>query len=398
MDFSLSEDQQAIRELASTIMSDLSTPEHLKVVEATETKFDEQLWSKLAGAGLVGLSLPQSVGGEGLGFLETCILAEEAGRTAAAIPLVATLVFGAAPIAAFGSESLKKRWLPGVVAGTTILSAGLEEPGADSESPVTSAVADGDGWRITGMKTCVLAGMVADAIVVSARIAGRTDSGPDGGRVELFVVPCDAAGVSRVQQTPTSGQPEAELHMDGVEVGPDDLLRWSAGAGARAGARAGADADAGGLTLRWLLERAATALCVQEAGGCKAAVEMTARYTSERRQFGKPVAEFQAVGQRAADAYVDAEGVRLTAWQAAWRLDAGLPASAEVAVAKFWADDGAQRVVHGCQHLHGGVGVDRDYPVHRYFLMIKHLSLTLGGTAVSLLRLGDILASDPSQS
>jgi acyl-CoA dehydrogenase len=88
----------------------------------------------------------------------------------------------------------------------------------------------------------------------------------------------------------------------------------------------------------------------------------------------------------------------LTAWQAAWRLDAGLPASAEVAVAKFWADDGAQRVVHACQHLHGGVGVDRDYPVHRYFLMIKHLSLTLGGSAVSLLRLGDILASDPSRS
>jgi alkylation response protein AidB-like acyl-CoA dehydrogenase len=309
---------------------------------------------------------------------------------------VATLVFGAAPIAAFGTESLKKRWLPGVVAGTTILSAGLEEAGADSESPVTSAVAVGDGWRITGTKTCVFAGMLADAVVVSARIAGGADAGRDGGRVELFVVPCDAAGVSRVQQIPTSGQPEAELHLDGVLVGADDLLRWSGATGAGAGADA--DADAGRLTLHWLLERAATALCVQEAGACKAAVEMTARYTSERRQFGKPVAEFQAVGQRAADAYVDAEGVRLTAWQAAWRLDAGLPASAEVAVAKFWADDGAQRVVHGCQHLHGGVGVDRDYPVHRYFLMIKHLSLTLGGTAVSLLRLGDILASEPSRS
>jgi alkylation response protein AidB-like acyl-CoA dehydrogenase len=394
MDFSLSEDQQAVRELASTIMSDLSTPEHLKEVEATDSRFDEQLWSKLAGAGLIGLSLPESVGGEGLGFLETCVLAEEAGRTAAAIPLVATLVFGAAPIAAFGSETLQKRWLPGVVAGTTILSAGLDEVGANAESPVTSAVADGDGWRITGTKTCVMAGMLADAIVVSARITGGDTPGPSGGRVELFVVPCDAPGVSRVEQMPTTGHPEAEFLFDDVHVGADDLLRWTA---ASAG-DAGADSGAGGRTLRWLLERAATALCVQEAGACKAAVEITARYTSERRQFGKPVAEFQAVGQRAADAYVDAEGVRLTAWQAAWRLDEDLPASAEVAVAKFWADDGAQRVVHGCQHLHGGVGVDRDYPVHRYFLMIKHLSLTLGGTAVSLLRLGDILASDPSAS
>jgi alkylation response protein AidB-like acyl-CoA dehydrogenase len=376
-------------------MTDLSTPERLKVVEATESRFDEELWSKLAGAGLLGLSLPESAGGEGLGFLEACVLAEEAGRSAAAIPLVATLVFGAGPIAAFGTEALQRKWLPGVVAGTTILSAGLEEPGANAEAPMTTAVADGDGdgWLITGTKSGVLAGMLAHAIVVPARIAADgANAGPDGGRVELFVVPCDADGVKRVEQIPTSGQPEAEIHLDGVRVDGDALLRsgplegWAE------------DPDAGGLTLRWLLERAATALCVQEAGACKAAVEITARYTSERRQFGKPVAEFQAVGQRAADAYVDAEGVRLTAWQAAWRLDAGLPASGEVAVAKFWADDGAQRVVHACQHLHGGVGVDRDYPVHRYFLMIKHLSLTLGGTAVSLLRLGDILASDPSRS
>jgi alkylation response protein AidB-like acyl-CoA dehydrogenase len=393
MDFSLSEDQQAARELASTIMTDLSTPERLKVVEATDSRFDEELWSKLAGAGLLGLSLPESAGGEGLGFLEVCVLAEEAGRSAAAIPLVATLVFGAAPIAAFGTEALQRKWLPGVVAGTTILSAGLDEPGANAEAPVTTAVADGDGWLITGMKSGVPAGMLAHAVVVPARISGAgTSPGPDEGRVELFVVPCDADGVSRVEQIPTNGQPEAELHLDEVRVDGDAMLRSGPLEGSAA------DPEAGGLTLRWLLERAATALCVQEAGACKMAVEITARYTSERRQFGKPVAEFQAVGQRAADAYVDAEGVRLTAWQAAWRLDAGLPASAEVAVAKFWADDGAQRVVHACQHLHGGVGVDRDYPVHRYFLMIKHLSLTLGGSAVSLLRLGDILASDPSRS
>ena len=142
-------------------------------------------------------------------------------------------------------------------------------------------------------------------------------------------MPCDAPGVTRTEQMPTTGQPEAEIHFDNVHVGADDLLHWETASADEAGARS----DAGGLTLRWLLEHAATALCVQEAGACKAAVEITARYTSERRQFGKPVAEFQAFGQRAADAYVDAEGVRLTAWQAAWRLDEGLPASAEVAVA-----------------------------------------------------------------
>ena len=93
------------------------------------------------------------------------------------------------------------------------------------------------------------------------------------------------------------------------------------------------------------------------------------QYTTQREQFGKPIATFQAVGQRAADAYIDAEAVRLTAWQAVWRLAEGLPATSEVAVAKYWADEGAQRVVHAAQHLHGGMGVDRDYPLHRYYLL-----------------------------
>jgi alkylation response protein AidB-like acyl-CoA dehydrogenase len=132
------------------------------------------------------------------------------------------------------------------------------------------------------------------------------------------------------------------------------------------------------------------------AGACQAAVRLTAEYTTQREQFGKPIATFQAVGQRAADAYIDSEGVRLTAWQAAWRLAEELPATAEVAVAKFWADDGAQRVVHGAQHLHGGMGVDRDYPLHRYYLLTKHLALSLGGATTSLLRLGDVLADEPA--
>ncbi len=119
-------------------------------------------------------------------------------------------------------------------------------------------------------------------------------------------------------------------------------------------------------------------------------------YTKTREQFGKPIATFQAVGQRAADAYVDAEAIRLTAWQAAWRLAEGLAAEREVAVAKFWAADGGQRVVHAAVHLHGGVGVDRDYPLHRFFLLTKHLELTLGGATEQLRQLGAVLASEPA--
>ncbi len=171
------------------------------------------------------------------------------------------------------------------------------------------------------------------------------------------------------------------MELDGVTVGVDRLL-------------GGEDAD-GAEIVGLMTESATTALCVLEAGACAAALELTAEYTKTRVQFEKPIATFQAVGQRAADAYVDTEAIRLTAWQAASRLAAGLPASAEIAVAKYWAAEGGQRVVHAASHLHGGVGVDRDYPLHRFFLLTRQIELTLGGANESLRRLGRILADEP---
>ncbi|HUI04317.1 MAG TPA: acyl-CoA dehydrogenase family protein [Acidimicrobiales bacterium] len=372
MDFSFTEEQEAVRELASRIFSDLATHERLKEIESTDDRFDAKLWGELASAGLLGIWLPESVGGAGLGFVAAAIVAEEAGRRAAAVPVVASTVLGAGPIARFGDDRQRRRWLEPMVAGDVVLSAALVEHGGDPARPRLAATRDGGRWRLEGAKSFVPAGMTAGALVVSA----RADDG-----VGLFVVDAGAAGLGRVPQEATSRQIEAEVTFDGVTVADDDVL--VAGA-------AGDDA------LRWLLEHAEAALCVQVAAACDAAVKLTAQYTSQREQFGKPIATFQAVGQRAADAYIDAEAVRLTAWQAVWRLSEGLPATAEVAVAKYWADEGAQRVVHAAQHLHGGMGVDRDYPLHRYYLLVKHLALTLGGATTSLRRLGDVLASEPA--
>jgi acyl-CoA dehydrogenase len=372
MDFSFTEEQEAVRELAARIFADLSTHERLKEVEATEDRFDRKLWGELASAGLLGVSLPEAVGGAGLGYLAAAILAEEAGRVAASVPYVASVVLGAAPIARFGTESQQQKWLPPTVAGEVVLTAALVETGGDLLEPTTTASETEDGWRLQGSKAFVPAGMLAAAIVVPARV--------DGG-VGLFVVDGATPGLARRAQEATSRQIEAQIDLDGVVVPADAVL---------------VAGDDGPAALAWLVERAEAALCLQVAGACQAAVKLVAQYTSQREQFGKAIATFQAVGQRAADAYIDAEGVRLTAWQAAWRLAEELPATAEVAVAKFWADDGAQRVVHAAQHLHGGMGVDRDYPLHRYYLLTKHLALSLGGSTTSLLRLGEILANEPA--
>jgi len=372
MDFAFTEEQEAVRELSARIFSDLATPERLREIEDSDERVDRKLWAELASAGLLGIALPESAGGAGLGFVAAGIVAEEAGRSAAAVPVVASMVLGADPIARHGGAELHERWLAPMVAGDVVLSAALVEPGGDPWAPATTATRQGDGWRLDGTKAFVPAGMVAGALVVSA----RTDDG-----VGLFVVDGAAAGLVRRAQEATDFAVEAEIVLDGVVVGPGDALATGA---------------PGVAALTTLLERAEAALCAQVAGACQAAIKLTASYTSQREQFGKPIATFQAVGQRAADAYIDTEAVRLTAWQAVWRLSEDLPASAEVAVAKYWADEGAQRVVHAAQHLHGGMGVDRDYPLHRYYLMVKHLSLTLGGATASLLRLGDLLADEPA--
>ena len=142
-----------------------------------------------------------------------------------------------------------------------------------------------------------------------------------------------------------------------------------------------------------MIDRVTAGLCATQAGVSAAALRLTATYTTERHQFGSPIATFQAVAQRAADAYIDTQGIQFTAWQAAWRLDEGLDAADELDIAKFWAAEAGSRVADAAQHLHGGIGVDTDYPLHRYYRLAKHLELTLGGRTERLRRLGARMAA-----
>jgi len=374
MDFSFSEEQEAVRDLATRIFTDLSTHERLRELESDPDgeRFDRKIWGELAAAGLLGMSLPEEVGGAGLGFVETGLIVEAAGKSAAYVPVVETLAAAAPAIARFGTEAQRRDWLPGVVAGDTVLTTALVELGGSPGMPSVVAEPNGDGWTLSGTKPCVPSGMFADAVLVPARV--------EPGSVAVFIVEPSAGGVTRSRQPVNTGQAEAVVTLTGTVVGPEALL---------------GSVEGGPAIIDWLVQRTTTAVALAQAGAAAAALALVAEYTKTREQFGKPIATFQAVGQRAADAYVDTEAIRLTAWQAAWRLSEGLPCDKEVAVAKFWAADGGQRVVHAAVHLHGGVGVDRDYPLHRYFLMTKHFELTLGGATDHLLRLGSILADEP---
>jgi len=373
VDFSFDEEQEAVRELAARILSERATPGRTGAVEAAALHggdgVDRPLLAELATSGLLAAPLGEEVGGAGLGLIGACIVVEEVGRTGAAVPVLETLVLGALPVEQFGTRELRSELLGGVATGEKIVTAALTEDLGDPRSPATRAVRVDHGWRLNGTKSCVPAGLVADRVLVPARL--------EEGATCVFAVAPSAAGVSVERQETTTRRPEARLVIEDVAVGPDSLL----------------GGDRPGEVLDWMVDRATAAYCVLGAGCCDAALKLTAGYVKDRQQFDRVLASFQAVGQRAADAYIDSLAVRLTAWQAVWRLASGLPARDEVAIAKYWASEGGQRVVHACHHLHGGIGMDRGYPLHRYFLLAKHLELVLGGGAPQIAELGRRMAA-----
>jgi alkylation response protein AidB-like acyl-CoA dehydrogenase len=365
MDFSFSDEQRSISELAHQVFADACDPQDLRKLEKSGApRFDRDLWKEVASTGLVGLAIPEAYGGGGLGFFELALVIEQVGRTTAPIPFIETSVLGALPVARFGSEEQKRDILPRIASGDRVLTAALVE-----DEP-TRATPDGDGFRLTGTKLFVPAGQIADRVLVPAQTSD--------GDVKVFLVDPRAEGTAIDELDTTSGQPEANLHLEDVFVNAADALPGAKGA-----------AIVDWITLRGTAAQASLAL-----GVCEEALAITAEYTKTRKQFDQPIAMFQAVGHRAADAYVDTEAIRLTSWQAAWRIGAGMPAKTEVAVAKFWAAEGGKRVVHAATHLHGGVGVDRDYPVHRFFLYARQLELTLGGSSTHLLSIGKMLADE----
>jgi 3-oxocholest-4-en-26-oyl-CoA dehydrogenase beta subunit len=366
MDFTVSEAQDELAGLARKILAGRGVPGGRPPGQAER----ESPWADLAAAGVLAAGLPESLDGAGLGLLEQCSVLIELGRSASEVPYLASIVLGAGAIASFGTAAQQERWARPAGRGSVVLTAALaEEDGDDWGRPSCRAVRSPDGsWVLSGVKTAVPAAPQADLFLVPAASA-------DG--VIVFLVAPSDPGVAVQAQQLTDFAPAGRLVLEGVVLGSDRVL--------------GPSADVAG----WLVARATVGLCAVQAGVVERALELTAEHARTRVQFGRPIGSFQAVAQRLADAYVDVEAVRLTMWQAAWLLasgQAGPEVDVAVATAKFWAADGGHRVAHTAVHVHGGLGIDVSYPVHRYFVAAKGNEFALGGATAQLRRIGAALA------
>jgi alkylation response protein AidB-like acyl-CoA dehydrogenase len=378
MDFTFNDDQTAVREAVVGIFTGLVDADRVQEVEATEDRIDRALWAELARADLLGLAVPTAHGGGGYGMVELCLLLEAQGAVVAPVPLWATLVLGALPVAEFGSDRLQAVLLPGVVAGDVILTAALADVaddlavGGEGRPSVSGAIGDDGTLRASGTAFAVPFAHVATRVLVPVATAGG---------VVVAAIDPSAPGVTLERAVTTNREVHPHVHLDDVVVTADHLL-------------AGGDPERGSFVVDWILDRAWTGLCALQVGITESAVAQTAEYLNGRIQFGVPLATFQATKMRVADAAIDTEAIRVTTWQAAWRLDNGLDATRAVNVAAWFAAESGQRAVFATQHLHGGMGADISYPIHRYFLWGKQIELLLGSPSALLARLGRQVGAD----
>lgn len=321
------------------------TPEQQAVADVATSALDRDLsWEALVSGGLTALPVPERLGGDGVGLPEVATVLTEAGRHGAITPALATLGFGVVPLLDLASEEQQDRYLAGVAKGA-VLTAALNEPGtALPDRPgVTFA-----GGRVSGVKIGVAYAEQADWMIVT------TDSA-------VVVVSPRADGV-RLERTPTSnGSDEYTVTFDGVAVGDSDVL---------------ADASAHRVNQ---LALAATGAYAD--GLVAGALRLTADYVANRKQFGKPLSTFQTVAAQLAEVYIASRTIDLAAKSVVWRLSEGRDADSDLDVLGYWITSQAPPVMQTCHHLHGGMGMDITYPMHRYYSTIKDLARLLGGSS-----------------
>ncbi len=354
MDFTPDDTQSEITSLAAQVLGKADEP--------------ADQWRALADAGLLALPLPADLGGDGLGVDHVAPVLAEVGRAAAAVPAYAVLALGILPVEALGTPAQRAEFLPPAAAGETILTAALHEPSAPLTSiPGTSGAAADGAWAVTGVKTHVPYAAEAERILTPIALPGGTG---------VALVDPRADGVEVLPAYNATGTPEYTVRFDGARVSEADFLR---------------DRTAG-HALQTLHRYALAGALALGDGLLAGALALTAQHVGERTQFGRPLATFQAVAQQIADVYVASRTVHLAAVSAVWRLASGLDADTELDIAAYWLTEEAPSALAICHHLHGGVGVDRTYPLHRYSSAVKDLGRAVGGAAHRLGRLGERVA------
>ncbi len=366
LDLGLTDEQRLLRRTLREFAQEKVAPRAHRI--DAEQSFPRESWAEAAELGLLGATVPVDEGGAGLGLTELCLIGEELAAvcvsTAATVLHQADMVVGR--IARHGRAAQKERWLPGLIDGSLVGCLAMTEPeaGSDVMSMRTRAERVEGGWRLSGAKTFITNGPVADLALIYARTPERGERS-----LAMFAVPTDSPGFSRGRKFSKMGwrgSPTGELLLDECEVGPEALI---------------GEVDEGRAILLDGLDSERVLLAAESVGIAQGALEVAHAYAGERHQFGRPIGEFQLVGAKLADMFAETEACRALTRQIAARIDAGeRDQRALASAAKLLAGDVAMRVTTEAVQVLGGYGYIDEFPVERYMRDAKLMQIG-GGTA-----------------
>jgi alkylation response protein AidB-like acyl-CoA dehydrogenase len=370
MDFELSSEQREIQTLARELGREEIEPNAAEWDRAHG--FPRELLAKLGALGLMGVCVPEEYGGAGADFLSYVLVLEELSRADAGLGVTVAVHTSAAtlPILVFGTDAQKSRFVPPLARGEAVGAFALTEPGSgsDAASLQTRAEPVEGGWRISGTKQWITNGGFGGTILLFA----RTDPETPGARgVSAFVVDGSDVEVTREEEKlGLNSSSTVDLALDGVRVDADRML-YEEGKGFHV---AMATLDAGRIGI-----------AAQALGIAQAAYDVAREYAKERRQFGKRIADFQAIQWKLADMSTEIDAARLLVYRAAWLKQQGLPHTEEGAKAKLFASEMARRQTAEAIQILGGYGYTKEFPVERYYRDAKITEIYEGTSEIQRL-------------
>jgi butyryl-CoA dehydrogenase len=380
MNFELSPEQKMIRDTARDLATREILPQAAEIDRSHE--FPRKIFSRLGELGLLGIMVPEKWGGAGMDALSYAVALEEIARacasTAVAMSVQSSLV--AAPILKEGTDDQRARWLPDLAAGRKIGCFALSEPeaGSDAKAQRTRAVRDGAGWVLNGTKNFITNAPVADLAIVLA----TTDPTKGGRGITAFLVPMDSPGLTlgpADDKLGIRGAPSAQVFLADCAVGDD--------------ARLGPEGDGFKIAMR-ALDGGRIGIAAQALGIARAAFEDAVRYARERKTFGQPIAEHQAIQFKLADMRTEIEAARMLLWRAAVKKDSGGAYSTEASMAKLFASEVANRAAKEAVQIFGGYGYLRDYPAERHFRDAKITEIYEGTSEIQRLVIASALLKE----
>lgn len=363
MDVLLSEDEAFLRDSAREFFEQECKPDLVREMETDDLGYAADLWRKVIDLGWLSYALPEAYGGDGAPLVHLGLLMEEAGRAAAPLPFLSTIV-PALTLAESGSEAQCQEILPRVGRGELILTWALLErdPRGSADSIYTEAARDGEHYVINGSKLFVDNFHVADKCLVVGRTSRAASNGTG---LSMFMVDTHTEGVSHTLLPTMAGDKQSEVTFNQVRVPAANVV---------------GDIDQGWPIAQRMVELATALTCTQIVGASRKAVDMAVEYAKERVAFGRPIGAFQAIQHMCADIITWVDGAQLLTYEALWKLSQGEPASLEISTAKAFCNERCQAALRHANQIHAGVAQIKEFDLNLWFRRVASWSMKLGTT------------------